>query len=214
MPRAVLDPIRLAPPRAFSLGDQQRSIRRFLANALGSPPWTVRVGRARVADDDRPVAVVELAAPAVTLQARSTIPQGDVQRQQTFALALYPPLDGVEGPLSEPAASQQAASVAELLSDAITIGLVFDDGALLSPPLQVPVYDFADVRLTGPTRAGPDEPYGWLQVDDYPVRPIVDPDDPRRWTVMCDLRVSWWQGGRIGTPAPAAGSMPGGFGRP
>lgn len=203
----------------FSLDDQQRSIRRFVMNAFGSPPWRVRVGRARVADEDRPVAVIESVAPAVTLQARTTIPQGDVQRQQTIAVSLYPTMvDDAGEPLSEQAAGQAAASAAERLSNALLFGLVFDDGTVLSAPLRIPVYDFSGVPLTGPTRAGPDEPYGWLDVEDAPVRALVDPDDVRRWTVTGTLRVSWWQSGRIRPPAPTASTMPGaapgGFGAP
>lgn len=187
----------------FSLDDRHRSLRRFVMNALGSPPWTVRTERQPVADEERPVAVVEVVSPVGTTFARTAIPQGDIRRTQAFTLTLYPAL----GP-SAAEARQQAAEVAELLTNAIGIGLDDDAGELLSAPEALPVYDFAGVPVKGATRAGPVEPYGWLTVDDFPVRPLQDPEDPLRWTVACDLRTSWWQSGRLRPPAPVAGSMP------
>jgi hypothetical protein len=191
----------------FTLDDRHRSIRRFLMNALGSPPWTLRTERQPVADDERPAGVVEVVSAAATLFARTSIPQGDIRRQQAFTITLYPAL----GPTAAEA-RLAAAQVADLLTDAIGVGLVVEGtGALLSAPEMLPVYDFAGVPVKGATRAGPAAPYGWLTVEDFPVRPLQDPEDPLRWTVVCDLRVSWWQGGRLGPNAPVAGSMPATF---
>jgi hypothetical protein len=189
----------------FALDDRHRSLRRFLMNALGSPPWTIRTERQPVADEKRPIAVVEVSAPAVTTRSRTSIPQGDVEKQQTFTLTLYPALGatGAEARLA-------AAEAAQLLEDAISVGLVNDDGTLLSAPEMLPVYDFAGVPVKGAGRAGPAVPYGWLRVEDLPVRPIQDPEDELRWTVVCDLRVSWEQAGRDRAPGAPVGSMPGG----
>lgn len=181
-------------------------------NAMGSPPWRVRVERVPVADEERPVAVVEPAAPEGTTRWRTSVPQGDVEKAQTFTLTLYPAMvdeDGVA--LSAAAARLAVAQLAERLDAAITVGLVRDDGSLLSAPRMVPVYDFEGVPAEGATRAGAAEPYGWLWVEDAPVQSIPDPDDHLRWTITCDLRVSWSQAGRQRPPAPIAGSMPGGF---
>lgn len=190
----------------FALDDRHRSLRRFVMNALGSPPWTVRTERQPVANEERPVAVVEASTPMVTTRARTSIPQGDIERQQTFGLALYPQLG------ASPAESRLIASqAAELLIDAIGVGLVTDVGALLSAPEMVPVYDFAGVPVTGPGRAGAAAAYGWMRVEDFPVRAIQDPEDPLLWTVVCDVRVSWSQGGRVAPPAPVARVMDGNF---
>lgn len=195
----------------YSLVDRHRSLRRFLMNALGAPPWTLRTERETVPDEGRPVGVVEVAAPVTTRRTRHAIPQGDVERVQTFAVMLYPEL------LSTAAESREEAErVAQLLDDAIEVGLVDDAGELLTGPSRIPVYDFAGVPVKGAQRAGPADGYGWLWVEDAPVRALQDPDDSLRWTVTCDLRVSWTQGGRVVAPAPLVGSMPptGRFGGP
>lgn len=189
----------------YTLDDRHRSLRRFVMNALGSPPWRVRTERQPVPDEERPVGVIEEAAPAVTTRSRTSIPQGDIERAQTFSIALYP-----ERADTAAEARLIASEAAEALSAALAVGLVNDDGSLLSAPEMIPVYDFAGVAVKGAARAGPADAYGWLRVEDYPVRAIQDPEDILRWTVVCDLRVSWSQGGRIRpTDEPIAGSMPG-----
>lgn len=197
---------------AYSLDDRHRSMRRFLMNAVGSPPWLVRTERIPVPDEQRPVAVVEVAAPAITTRWRTSIPQGNVEKAQTFSLTLYPAMVDDEGaPLTAAAARLGAHEAAELLDAALTFGLAFDDGSVLSPPRMIAIYDFEGVPVEGPGRAGAVEPYGWLTVDDAPVSVIPDPDDHLRWTVACDVRVSWSQPGRVGEADPLVGSMPGVF---
>lgn len=201
----------------FSLDDRHRSIRRFVMNAVGSPPWTVRTEVQPVADEERPVAVVEPIGVAATTRSRTSIPQGEVERAQSFAVTLYPVL-------AETAAESrlEAAGVADLLDQAITVGLVTDvvpgvdpepdtGGELLSPPQMIPVYDFAGVAVKGAARAGPAEYYGWLRVEDYGVQPLQDPEDPLRFTVVCTVRCSWEQAGRSRrdvVEGPLVGSMP------
>lgn len=175
----------------YAVDDRHRSLRRFVMNAVGSPPWRVRTERQPVADEQRPVAVVEASTPMVTTAARVSIPQGNVTRQQTFALVLYPVIGE-----SAAEARLEAERVAELLGDAIDVGLVDDDGALLTAPQRIPVYDFAGVAVKGADRRGGADPYGWLWVEDAPVSALQDPEDPLRWTVACDMRVSWEQAGR------------------
>lgn len=191
----------------FTLDDRHRSLRRFLMNALGSPPWRIRTERQPVADEERPIAVVEVTTPAATLWSRKSIPQGDVQRGQTFSIVLYPELAGTAAE-----SRLAAAQVAELLTNAIAYGLIDDAGERLSMPEELPVYDFEGVSVKGATRAGPAEPYGWMSVEDFPVEPVQDPEDPLRWTVVCPLRVTWWQGGAVRPPEePVAATMEGEF---
>lgn len=188
----------------FRLDDRHRSLRRFLMNTLGAPPWVIRTQREPVRDEDRPVALVEAATPTGPGRpARVSIPQGNVERVQTFALVLYPAL------MTTPAESRlEAEKVAQLLEDAISVGLVNTDGSRLTAPERIPVYDFEGVAVKGAARAGPAVAYGWLWVEDFPVRALQDPDDPLRWTVTCPLRVSWEQAGRAVPPAPTVGRMP------
>jgi hypothetical protein len=187
----------------FSLDDRHRSLRRFVMNALGSPPWVVRTERQPVQDDERPVAVVEVTSAVATTQARATLPQGDVRRTQTFTLTLYPVIEATAAE-----SRQLAAQTAELLLQALGAGMSDDAGGVLSYPERIPVYDFQAVPVKGALRAGPADPYGHLTVEDYPVRPIQDPDDPLRWTVACDLRVSFWQAGRERPAAPVVTNLP------
>jgi hypothetical protein len=190
----------------YALDDRHRSLRRFVMNALGSPPWIVRTERQPVPEEQRPVGFVEVSTPAVTISSRTSIPQGNVEKQQTFAITLFP--EGAETAAEGRLIAEEAA---ELLSQAITVGLVTDDDPpeLLTAPEMLPVYDFAGVPVKGAARAGPEEPYGWLRVQDSNVRPVQDPDDPLRWQIVCDLRVSWEQAGRDRPEGPLAGSMPG-----
>lgn len=175
-------------------------------NTLGSPPWRVRTERQPVADEERPVAVVEVATAAVTTRARISIPQGNVEKAQTFGLMLYPVIGD-----SAAESRLEAARVAQLLEDAIGVGLLDGDGESLTRPERIPVYDFEGVPVKGATRAGAAEPYGYLWVEDFPVEPVQDPEDPLRWTVACPLRVSWEQGGRERPPAPLVEYFGGGW---
>jgi hypothetical protein len=187
----------------FSLDDRHRSLRRFLMNALGSPPWRLRTERQPVPDEQRPAGVIEALATATT-RARTTLPQGNVEKAQTFPITLYPEVGatGAEARL-------EAERVAQLLEDAITVGLVLDDGEPYTYPERIPIYDYAGVPVKGAERAGPDAPYGWLWAEDFPVQAVQDPEDPLRWTVTCPLRVSWEQAGRDGLPGePATGLHP------
>lgn len=196
----------------FTLDDRHRSIRRFLMNALGAPPWRLRTERQPVADEERPVGVVEAGSPVTTTRSRTSIPQGNVERAQTFSIMLYPPLK-----TTARESRLEAETWAQLLDQAILVGLLNDDGSTLSAPEMLPVYDFAGVPAAGADRAGAAVAYGWLRADDYPVQPRQDPEDPLRFTVTCDLRVSWEQAGRerrqdepaVGVVVPVApGTVP------
>lgn len=195
----------------FALDDIHRSLRRYVSQALGSPPWRVRVVRQNVTNDDRPVAVVEPASTATVVAARATIPQGDVTKAQSYSVMAYPELGDTAAE-----SGQIATQVAQLLLDAFQLGLVDEEGAFIGAPERLPVYDFAGVAVVGPIeeRIGPDEPYGYLWIDDIAVRPLQDAEDPLRFTVACDLRLSWQSAGRERPAAPMVGSLSGSFATP
>lgn len=176
--------------------------------ALGSPPWKVRTERQPVPDDQRPAAVVETTGPTGPgrLPARRTAPQGLVDRQGAYSITAYPVLGETGAD-----ARVEAEAVAGRIEQSLLLGLVDDAGAVWSGQEMIPVFDFDGVPVKGPDRAGPDDGYGWLVVEDYPVRAIQDPDDFKRWTVVCDLRVSWQQSGRAADAGPLVGGMPGVF---
>lgn len=188
----------------FSLDDRVRSLRRFLMETLGAPPWTVRVQREVVQDEERPVALVEptSAIGPGALPARTSIPQGDVDQAQTVTISLYPSfVDDAGAPVSPAESARRAREVATLIERALFSGLVLDDGERWSYPFRVPVFDFEATPIEGRGRRGPTERYGWMSVDESPVRPIQDPVDPLRWAVVADLRCSWQQGGAIRDPS-------------
>lgn len=185
----------------LSFDDVHRSLRRYLAVALGTS-WSVRMEREVIGDDERPAMVVEASSPASAAPgnppARRTIPQGDYAVQQSFSATAYPTVYDTarEGGV-------EAKRVTQLLYDAIAVGLVNDDGSNLGHPMAVPVWDYADVPAVGPDRAGPVEPYAWAWVEDHSARPLQDPLDAKRWTVAMDVRLSWQRAGREAPPAVA-----------
>lgn len=181
--------------------DVLRSLRRYVSLLLGSPPWTVRIQRTRVSDDERPVAIIEESGPLTTPHSRAgTINQGDVQKQQTYTIVCYPALSATAGESRE-----VAGTLRSLLDAGFSRGLVDDSTAPptnIGAPWRFPLYDFAGVPVTGIGRRGPSMPYGYANVDDFNVRPVQDAMDELRFTVLATARVSWWQGGRVPPTGP------------
>lgn len=166
-----------------------------------------------VPDDKRPMGNV-IPVPGATSQtlfARATIPQGDVQRGQTFAITLYPTTTG-----DARECRNRATLLAEALDDAVVSGVSYADvdpaeEYSVSPPLRLPLWDYAGVPVTGASRAGPADPVGWMEAEDISVQAIPDPEDDKRWTVVCTVRLTWWDGGRsreLPTAPPDVESIP------
>lgn len=185
-----------------------RSLRRYTSLILGSPPWSVRIGRVRVSDDQRPVAVIDPSGPLTTPFARTgTITQGDVQKGRTLTIMAYP----------EVAATAQEAEIAaeelaELLTAGFERGLVSDahPPVNIGGPFRVPIYDFAGVPLTGAGRAGPSTPYMYANMSEsgFAVRPLQDALDELRFTVAVTVPLTWWRSGRTRPPAPTVTDLP------
>ena len=187
---------------AWESDDVARSIRRYLDPVLDDA-WTIRLERREVADEDRPVAVVET-GPESTLRAREAITQGEVESLMPITITLYPPLGPdpaeEEDPPADPirAARQAAAQLASGLNRWLAYGLTvttdLEDGGKRhwAGPFRIPLYDYAGVPLTGPDRAGPKEPHDvlWVPRESVSVEPIQDTDDLRRWSVVCNFRVT------------------------
>lgn len=190
------------------LQDAQRSFRRWLWLALGDDAWTLRDARFEVPDDQRPAGYIDVATPTSTPFARATIPQGDVQKRVTLAATLYPVTTGTAEETGE-----RASQLADELDACITHGVVVAAvGAtpeqVLGYPLSLPLWDFAGVSLDE-LPAG--EPVAFADVDSVTARPIPDPLDDHRWTVVLELRLSWWAGGRVRRglePEPIAVEVP------
>lgn len=191
----------------FAADDIHRSLRRFVSLVLEAP-WKVRTERQPVADSERPAMVIEPSSGITTGRHRVSIPQGNVEKVQAFSAMAYPVLEETarESRLT-------AQKLADLLDQAFTVGLVDDAGVSIGAPFRIPIYDFEDVPVAGRSRAGPSEPYGFAWVADLTVRAMQDPVDYLRFTVTCDLRLSWEQGGRLGQVGPLARDIAGTFTR-
>lgn len=186
----------------FAVEDMHRSLRRFIWQTLPDG-WTVRTERQGVTPDERDICVVEPASPVTNGPHRVSIPQGKVTKIMAFSAMAYPTLGATA---RESRALAQA--IADLLDAGFTFGLVDDAGQNVAAPFRLPVYDFDDVPVSGKSRAGPDVAYGVAWVDDLSVRSLQDGEDHLRFTVACDVRLSWERGGRVVAPAPLAREMP------
>lgn len=186
--------------------DIRRSLRRYVALLLNSPPWTVRLQRTRVSDDERPVAIIDPQM-LTTVWSRAGMrsgPSGDQQKAQPFAITCYPVLGDTAA-----AASEIATTLAHLLDAGFSRGLVTDDvpAVRYGAPWRIPVWDYVGVPVSGPGRAGPASSYAHASVDQFNVRPIQDPLDELRFTVVANLRVTWWAAGLAADAAPLAGGI-------
>lgn len=189
----------------FDIDDIHRSLRRHIALVL-TQPWKVRTERQPTTPDERPVCVVEAASGVTTGRSRVSIPQGDVEKLQAYSAMAYPEIAATARE-----SRLEAYRIQQLLDDAITHGIVEGEGAAtvnIGAPFRIPVYDYEGVPVTGRDRQGPVQPYGYAWVADLSVRAIQDTLDALRFTVTCDMRLSWEAGGRIAPEAPIAQSMP------
>lgn len=171
-----------------------RSVAEWVYAALASDEWTLKDERSEVEDEDRPVVIVEPTGEKATPFARTSYTQGDVQHRDTWTVTAYPVTDG-----APQECTRRARLLAEALDAAVTYGILIpaDDPEperQLGGPLTLPLWDFEGLGLGDPR---PDDPAGTVFVESHTARPIADPLDDRRWTVVLEMRVTWWWGGRI-----------------
>jgi hypothetical protein len=189
----------------FAVDDIHRSLRRQIAIVL-TEPWKVRTERQPVTPDDRPVCVVESSSPVTTGKSRVSIPQGPVEKMMAFSAMAYPELGATARE-----SRLEASRVQQLLDDTFTHGLVEQQGSSevnIGAPFRVPVYDYENVPVVGRNRQGPADPYGFAWIANLAVRSIQDTADPLRFTVACELRLSWEAGGRLPASAPIVTEVP------
>ena len=195
---------------AWEPDDILRSIRRYVAMTLptddeADPRWTLRTERREVKDEERPVGVVT-DGPIATVRARTAQIQGNVEEAMPVTITLYPAVaeattDSLR--LSRLEASRLKAQLNQLLNTGLTVTTT-EDGQRRhwAGPFRIPLWDYADVPLTGPDKAGPEDPHDvlWVEEKSVSVNAIQDPDDARRWSVVANFRVSVERPGRV--PAP------------
>jgi hypothetical protein len=170
--------------------DVELSLRRYLSQTLETGEargWRIRLEQEVIADDERPVAVIDAGRLTHPFR-RSTLTQGAVTAAMPVTVSAYPETTGT---VRE--AGRRARKLKQHIEDVATFGLDLGEAARFpgGPPRP---------------RAGP---IGWLRVEDTGADAIQDPTDPRRWTVIWELRLSWERGGRIpGVPGPVVQSVP------
>lgn len=178
--------------------DVARSIQLYLSKMLVGPPWTIRTRREEVADDQRPVAVISLGA-AQILRARETVEQGEVELVVPITVSAYPELKP-----SVKEAWHDAEVLRGHLFNWISSGLrVQTDGELdgrhWAGPFRLPLWDFAAVPLEGTGKVPTANPHDvlWAEQESLSVEPIQDPDDPARFSVILNTRVTIERPGRV-----------------
>lgn len=211
---------------AGSPRDVLRSVQRWAALLLDGSvsasgrPYVVLLAEMNRSAPERPYAVVgELASfQPVLSTARVTVPQGDVQISGTVSLTVFPdPPDGTD---LAPGSGVSSWTLAQGVLARLRAGV--DHGVLLegppevrfSHPFDVPLFDYDGVPDSGAGRAGPAEPYGWLDVDGSAGSVLEDPEDDDLFSVVLDLRLSAWVAGAVlsaGEAGPVVAAMPGTF---
>jgi hypothetical protein len=189
---------------AWLTDDVVRSLRRYLVCIVDAPPWKLRLERREVKDEERPVGVV-VPGKKSSLRGRTSLIQGNVEDILPITINLYPELPDaseVEDPKRQ--ARLEAYDLADRLFDLFARGAICytedKDGHRRhwAGPFRAPLWDYADVPLTGEDRAGPDDPHDvlWIVESSLDVQPIQDTEDPLRWSVIANFRVSIESPGR------------------
>lgn len=171
---------------AWDPDDVARSVRRYAALTL-SDDWTLRVERREVTDDDRPVWVLDT-GDLTALSGRTSLEQGNVENLLPVTLNAYPVVAANER-LARAGADAVRAQLYRLIANGVEV--LGADGRRKSAPFMVPLWDYAGVPLEGEDRAGPEFPVDVMEVqrESLAARKIQDPDDSRRFTVVCEFRL-------------------------
>lgn len=206
--------------------DILRSVRRYLAMTLGEDgtgdtgAWKLRLERREVKDEDRPVGVI-LSGAMNTMRARTSLIQGAVEEAMPITISLYPrvmsgSIEDVRNGRLE--ASKLKSQINELVNTGLTI-TTEEEGRTRNwaGPLSLPLWDYDGVALTGEGKDGPADPHAimWVDPASLNVDKVQDPEDPVRWAVIANFRISIERPGRtagkdelmdvndiVGTPKP------------
>jgi len=162
------------------------------------PRWKIRVERREVSEEERPVGVVVLGDLA-TIRARTSLIQGEVEQMLPVTINLYP------APSSTSADDlRDGRKVADDL--ATQLDLLFNTGLTVkvgdrhfAGPFRIPLWDYAEIPLTGKEKKGPGDPHDvlWVEEKSLLVKAIQDPEDARLWSVIANMRVSFERPGRV-----------------
>jgi hypothetical protein len=180
--------------------DAIRSTRRYIASALGSPPWRVRMdmdGRFK-----RPTALVQLPNPA------GWTPGGvdTVRGTAAITVQLFPEI-GTTSSESKILAERAA----DLLSDALLLGVPdAHDPTVVGHRELIPLWDYTDTEGNPlPLDEGPQSiatkrtPRDFLIVaPGWTFQTIAEAPDDQLYTTIGELRVQWFRNARLISDGP------------
>lgn len=186
----------------------QRSIRRYVGEATPSPPWRLRTERRYVKDDDRPVAVVQLGDSSLT-RFRESLEQGETETLYPVTVTAYP-----EVRKDERLGRKEAEEIRFNLQSLILTGAVVrdEDGRDWAGPARIPLWDYDGIDPGDDDSAAELYDVLWVTEGSVAARTLQDPEDPKRWTVVLEFRVTVEAPGRVKDPdALPVEDMPGEF---
>ena len=193
--------------------DVIRSVQRWSALALyatSNSPWPVEIVEEQVPDLPRPFAIVSPLSPVRPVSFTSGLEGQPIRYNATLSLTAFPSYEG-----GARVANAEAYRVLGGIQACVLRGLflapVGDDFPVrFAHPTLIPLFDYEGVPVSGPNRAGPDVPYAQMDIDDFGGRVIPDPDDDARFTVVCDIVLSFFGQGavRAAWEAPPTVAMP------
>ena len=97
-------------------------------------------------------------------------------------------------------ASKLKSQLNELLNTGLTITTEVDGRTIhWCGPLRLPLWDYDGVPLVGEEKGGPADPEAvmWVDASSLSVQSIQDPEDPVRWSVIGNFRISIERPGRV-----------------
>jgi len=187
----------------YARDDIARSIRRYLSMTMpvrpeDDPRWKIRVERREVSEEERPVGVVVLGDLSTT-RARTSLIQGEVEQMLPVTINLYPaPSSASADDLRS--GRREADDLATRLDLLFNTGLTVKVGARhFAGPFRIPLWDYAEIPLTGKEKTGPGDPHDvlWVEEKSLLVKAVQDPEDARLWSVIANMRVTFERPGRV-----------------
>lgn len=194
--------------------DAIRSVRRWVASALGSPPWRVRLamdGRFK-----RPFALVDTPTQRSDSQAAAATVLHDLPIQ----IHLYPLVPDDPVNVRASAARLIAERAGELLTTALALGVVdAADPTVRSYYGRIPLWDYTDadgnplplestaadpMASVATRRYAPD--YLWVP-DGWTVRVMPEASEDQLFVVVANLRVQWNRNAHLRSPGTTLTSV-------
>lgn len=190
--------------------DVLRSLRRYVASAMGSPPWRVRL--AMDARFQRPFAMVSAPTAVQSAGAGPSTYRDDLP----FVIQLYPVEPSTAGPMRTTEAKLIALRAAEQLKQSILVGVVDQtDPTVAGAQCRIPLWDYHDeagepLPLEGAEsiatqRFGPD--FMWVVEDSVTADAKAEASQQQLFVGLVNLRVQWFRSSQVQSGGTALESI-------